>query len=250
MVEDGPWDPITATLSSGFDLGRGFAKGFADVPVEIRRAVKAKQNEVRSSNQAASSSQAGSSQDGTMLSATRTVSSQGSSSQQTGIVMASRREEKGTASLESEVNDTKGVDMPVNDFSDSSADSDTESELGDISLPQSASMPDLVGEGLERHETESSEKGSISAASKTMKITGSALKGAGFGFSKGVGRILFEGFKGPFEMTTSLARGFHNMPKIYGDDTVRQPDRITGVGSGLKAGGKVCSFRHLTAFMS
>lgn len=64
-------------------------------------------------------------------------------------------------------------------------------------------------------------------------------KGIALGTSKGVGRILLAGFKSPFDMTLQAARGFHNLPKLYGDETVRRPDKITGVWSGLTAAGKV-----------
>lgn len=36
-----------------------------------------------------------------------------------------------------------------------------------------------------------------------------------------------------------LARGFHNAPKLYGDDTVRPQEKVTDFQSGLKAAGKV-----------
>ncbi len=57
---------------------------------------------------------------------------------------------------------------------------------------------------------------------------------------KGIGRIVGAGLKSPMDFTLSLARGFHNAPKLYGDESVRQPDKITGIHSGLKAAGKVC----------
>ena len=37
------------------------------------------------------------------------------------------------------------------------------------------------------------------------------------------------------------ARGFHNVPALYGDETVRPPERITGIISGFEAMGKVRS---------
>lgn len=55
---------------------------------------------------------------------------------------------------------------------------------------------------------------------------------------KGVSRIVSAGIKSPMDFTMALAQGFHNAPKLYGDDTVRKSDRITGIGSGLKAVGK------------
>lgn len=41
------------------------------------------------------------------------------------------------------------------------------------------------------------------------------------------------------DFTLGLARGFHNAPKLYGDESVRQADKVTGLQSGLKAAGKV-----------
>ena len=43
------------------------------------------------------------------------------------------------------------------------------------------------------------------------------------------------------DFTLGLARGFHNAPKLYGDESVRQADKVTDLQSGLKAAGKVCS---------
>ncbi|KFZ05117.1 hypothetical protein V501_08661 [Pseudogymnoascus sp. VKM F-4519 (FW-2642)] len=44
--------------------------------------------------------------------------------------------------------------------------------------------------------------------------------------------------KTPIDLSTAVAQGFHNAPRLYGDETVRRPTRITGIQSGLKAGGK------------
>ena len=52
------------------------------------------------------------------------------------------------------------------------------------------------------------------------------------------GRIVQAGMKSPLDFTMSIAQGFHNAPKLYGDDTVRPNDKITGIQSGLKAAGK------------
>lgn len=40
------------------------------------------------------------------------------------------------------------------------------------------------------------------------------------------------------DFTLSLAQGFHNAPRLYGDNTVRPLERITGFHSGLKAAGR------------
>jgi hypothetical protein len=49
------------------------------------------------------------------------------------------------------------------------------------------------------------------------------------------------GMKSPMNFTLGVAKGFHNAPKLYGDDTVRETQKVTGIQSGFKAAGKVGS---------
>ncbi|KAF6807292.1 udp-transferase [Colletotrichum sojae] len=44
--------------------------------------------------------------------------------------------------------------------------------------------------------------------------------------------------RAPVDLSMALAQGFHNAPRLYGDDTVRRPPRVTGIRSGLKAAGR------------
>lgn len=62
---------------------------------------------------------------------------------------------------------------------------------------------------------------------------------AALGAGKSIKQIVGAGVKSPMDFTLSLARGFHNAPKLYGDESVRQADKVTGLQSGLKAAGKV-----------
>lgn len=55
---------------------------------------------------------------------------------------------------------------------------------------------------------------------------------------KGVSRIIGTGLRMPMDFTLGLSRGFHNLPKTYGDDTVRK-ERVVDMKSGLIVGGKV-----------
>ncbi|KAI9897231.1 hypothetical protein N3K66_008253 [Trichothecium roseum] len=54
----------------------------------------------------------------------------------------------------------------------------------------------------------------------------------------GVGRTAYAIAKAPVDLSMALAQGFHNAPRLYGDDTVRRPTRVTGVRSGLRAARK------------
>ena len=62
------------------------------------------------------------------------------------------------------------------------------------------------------------------------------------GAGHSAGRIVSVGLKSPMDFTLSLARGFHNVPKLYGDNTVRQTEKITDLQSGLKVAGKEFGF--------
>ncbi|KAK2014803.1 glycosyltransferase family 28 domain-containing protein [Colletotrichum eremochloae] len=55
---------------------------------------------------------------------------------------------------------------------------------------------------------------------------------------EGVGRSAQALAKAPVNLSMAIAQGFHNAPRLYGDDTVRRPPRVTGISSGLKAAGK------------
>lgn len=59
------------------------------------------------------------------------------------------------------------------------------------------------------------------------------------GAGKGIQRIVAAGMKSPMDFTLGIARGFHNAPKLYGDDTVRPQEKVTDFQSGLRAAGKV-----------
>lgn len=48
------------------------------------------------------------------------------------------------------------------------------------------------------------------------------------------------------DFTLGLTKGFRSAPKLDGDDTVHQSDKITGVQSGLKTAGKVLPYYSWT----
>ncbi|KEQ68506.1 UDP-Glycosyltransferase/glycogen phosphorylase, partial [Aureobasidium namibiae CBS 147.97] len=95
--------------------------------------------------------------------------------------------------------------------------------------------PHLTAEGSTDGEKRS-RSSSLAAALQGQVID------AAFGTSKGVSRIVGAGFKSPMDFTHALAKGFHNAPKLYGDESVRKPDKITDFRSGLRAATKEFGF--------
>ena len=73
---------------------------------------------------------------------------------------------------------------------------------------------------------------------QTTPWTVESVVGAG----KGVSRIVGEGLKSPMDFTMGLAKGFHNAPKLYGDDTVRQSEKVTDFKSGIRAAGRELTY--------
>lgn len=59
--------------------------------------------------------------------------------------------------------------------------------------------------------------------------------------AKGLGRMTKAVLRSPMAFSVGMAQGAHNLPKIWGDKTVRPQEKITGIGSGLRAAGKVCN---------
>lgn len=68
--------------------------------------------------------------------------------------------------------------------------------------------------------------------------------------AKGIARMTKATVRSPMTMTVAMAQGAHNLPKMYGDKTVRPQDKITGVGSGLLAGTKVSGLFGMTRSFS
>lgn len=93
---------------------------------------------------------------------------------------------------------------------------------------------------------QSSSAGSTLSGSSTQAPIGSRKMEIGPG--ERAGRFLGGTLRSPMDFTFTLARGFHNAPKLYGDTTVRRMDKVIDLQSGLKMAGKVCLLYSRTRF--
>lgn len=76
-------------------------------------------------------------------------------------------------------------------------------------------------------------------AEELARTPATELHAAYFGdVREGVGITASAIARAPVDLSVALAQGFHNAPRLYGDDTVRKPVRITGIRSGLRAAKK------------
>ncbi|KAI1414887.1 putative glucosyl/glucuronosyl transferase [Hypoxylon sp. FL1857] len=68
------------------------------------------------------------------------------------------------------------------------------------------------------------------------------LRQTGVHTSKGLGRIVKAVVQSPMELSVSFTKGFHNVPKLWGDETVRPQEQVNDFKSGVKAVGREFGF--------
>lgn len=98
----------------------------------------------------------------------------------------------------------------------------------------------------ERHRRASSIAGMDSRSNTGTSSSKPATPGPGLAESmesavdtgKGLARIVGAGFKSPMDFSLNVAKGLHNVPKLYGAE-VRQVDKVTDFQSGLRTAAKV-----------
>lgn len=219
-TEDGPWDPISGGASALLGTLGSLAMGVADFPVEILKALRAKPTEEPTSganSQQISRSTTMEVRKGNILSPPATAANQ--------LPINTL----GTSSL------IKG-NVEVSEIGSDSSETSEHHKPGSVNLNPTTSAHTTSSDTSSFTEPPSSQPVHRSfKANQASQISLEAALGAG----KGIGRIVGAGLKSPMDFTLNLARGFHNAPKLYGDESVRQPDKITGFHSGLKAAGKV-----------
>ena len=100
--------------------------------------------------------------------------------------------------------------------------------------PSTSQRVDQSGNSPKEHEeVEIETYHSASAAEVEQSPTGEALGHVRNGIFQSAAAIA----RAPADLSMAVAQGFHNAPRLYGDDTVRRPPRVTGIKSGLNAAG-------------
>lgn len=241
-LEGGPVDPITAGLSISMAAISTVSQAvFADVPHEIRKRLRA-----NAESQQAETAQAGPSKTSIPQRQTPNQSQLSVPSPSLlGSATAARRSESSlpirspSQASQFQIRRKPVASSQISIHSNSSSDSDMTVSVNDHFLDDSKSEL-ASASSMDLTDTASmNESVASSSSSSGWKTSGSVMRGAGVGASKSVGRLIGYSVKAPFDAFSSLSRGFHNAPKLYGDDTVRKQTKITGLGTGLKAAGKV-----------
>lgn len=101
---------------------------------------------------------------------------------------------------------------------------------GGANLPEDTSSRDMADADTLGDDDSSTLQGTSKAEEGSFEVVFSAV-------GKSVGKSAVALAMAPIELYFALCQGFHNAPRLYGDDTVRRPAHITGIKSGLKAAG-------------
>ena len=255
----GPYDPLSGSIFQVFDVLMTIFKAIADVPVESFKAVKATKTASTSTDVNNKAGPSGSSTRGSARSSNtaRQLSSSNNMNKAQALPVAQnflardstpppgyRAEEESEDELEADLDVAELPGEPIHE-------DELEADLYVAELPEGPIHEDFLtrsssdtnmGSVVKSRQSSISDNDRSSVRTSSthagLKYIGNAVKGTGVGLSKSAGRLTLEGLKAPLETLSIVAYGFHNAPKLWGDD-VRPLDRITGAGSGLKVASKV-----------
>jgi hypothetical protein len=202
-TDDGPWDPISGGFTAACRAFSGMAMGIVDIPVE-----RAREMYVPFSRQQSYSTNSETSHVG------------GKSTQPT-------PPEQNRTSLNDQ--DPLSRVRSPGIFTRSSSTSNVRSTASSDTLRrQSDSKRDIA-------RLSSFDSSNAGGPSKDYDML---RQSSGVQTSKGFGRIVKAAVQAPMDISVSFTKGFHNLPKLWGDETVRPQEQIRDFKSGIKAVGK------------
>ena len=248
-TDEGPWDPISGGATAIIGTATTMMMGVADFPIETLKLLNI-HPESKGKGKAKASE----------------TSSIPDESKRTGRSTASRSTTHTHASASSSTSTLPGVNTPVSSASGAARASIDAPEVVSPASPstpshRSAFVASALSASTQVSRSPSRERAycptdrfrhgrtkSASASEFGRSETGSQstfsdrLQGmnaeAAVGTGKGIGRIVGAGFKSPMDFSLNVAKGFHNVPKLYGGE-VRQVDKVTDLQSGMKTAVKV-----------
>jgi len=229
-TDEGPWDPVTGATTALVGTISTMMLGVADFPIETLKALKI-HPETRSSKSEGKKPEENI--DGGRSSGENSTRQTAHSSR-----ASTPRSETETNVFSDALSQTSSRTTSTFNFQDSMA----RMNAGPLSPGAEKRIPSSMAEALSGQLNQKprsrSGSGSRPRSRKGSLSGGSNLLQTATDTGKGVNRILGAGFKAPMEFSLGVAKGFHNAPKLYGDETVRQTEKVTDFQSGLKVATK------------
>jgi len=209
-VDDGPLDPITGGATSIIGTASTMMMGFADMPIETLKALKIHPDATKKKTKPAKGAdKSDAASDKPLLEGTESSS---------GAATPSTSRSGSTFNFQESLNKIQTPTSPGG---------------------RSGSMTGSLGGNQDG--SRSSSQGPKPDEPKGSKDPRKYMETA-MGSAEGVQRIVGAGFKSPMDFTMNLSKGFRNAPKLYGDDSVRKPEKVTDFKSGIRAAGREFGF--------
>ena len=202
ITDEGPWDPISGGFTALLGTVGSLAMGVADYPSETLKALYVPFGSSRQQSEASGSTIARKSE-------TSYVGERSTSLEQS---RTSLNVQESLARVRSPPN-LSGRSSPT-------------SNIGSSSL---SPKQDHASRSRFRHWNESGSGKNHNMLSQTDVHRDTR---------KGAGRIVKAVVLAPMELSVNFGKGFHNAPKLWGDDTVRPHEQISDFKSGIRAVGK------------
>ncbi|KIW19765.1 hypothetical protein PV08_00339 [Exophiala spinifera] len=228
-TEDGPWEPISGGAAALMGTIGNLSMGVADFPVEILKSLKTASTELKDLHE-------------------RRHSPTGSSTPPASSERASAGDVSTTADAASEGPRSSVASSATTQVGQEQATpSSRPSAMSTVYTPNGSTRGSSHGrrwsrDGHHSRSNSGSPKPGHRAQSPACEEVGQITLDTAVTGARAVGKIVSAGVKSPMEFTLSLAKGFHNAPKLYGDETVRNSEKIVDLHSGLKAAGKEFSY--------
>lgn len=229
-VEEQPWEPITGGASAILGTGATVAMSIADFPVQTLKALRIHPDSARSRSRGSSPAPAG--QVGRESGAPE--ASTVSHPPDTHLEVPGERSNSRSS--------TDGTQTPAEQHEEANDHSPNKRRslgnhrydvLGALGRPRSR-----ANSGSSDGRSPSPAAGRPRSSSMAKEIVENNFDlNAMVDTTKGIYRMAGGLTKSPMDFTISVARGFHNAPKLY-NDQVRPTEKITDFSSGLRAAGK------------
>jgi hypothetical protein len=251
-TEEGPWDPISGGASALLGTIASLTMGVADFPIEIFKKVRKRQETFKENKENKSEN----------------TTPQGPSRTDSSVDLAPEETEEPKSYFEGTEprEDSTAATTPKTSYEStgqslSETTSPTETPLSSttsLGAHRGNSLKQALSGALHRSRSNSRDRSNPFGRSSSKDWEPGSRSSSPFRrretkefdpsqltienatrATKGAARIVVAGLKSPMDFTLGIARGFHNAPKLYGDDTVRPQAKVTDFPSGLKAAGKV-----------
>jgi UDP:flavonoid glycosyltransferase YjiC (YdhE family) len=220
-VDDGPLDPITGGATSIIGTASTMMMGFADMPIETLKALRIHPDATKKKPKPAKGAE----------------QSAGSGEGANGKPSTERSDSSNDAT-------TPGKETTPS-ASRSGSTFNFQESLAKIQSPSASRSGSMTGSlAAGQNDSERSRSPSQGRKPDDPKVSKDPRKymETAMGSAEGLQRIVGAGFKSPMDFTMNLSKGFRNAPKLYGDDSVRKPEKVTDFKSGIRAAGREFGF--------